>query len=173
LKFNKKRIATLGLGYIGNFLMGYAVNWGLDPLVTILLNCKIGGVNGFMLTWLALIVISFITCYLTLKFYDWSKTDWLGIEAVKTLKELEGSGFKRMVAKIVRKGDSFAVIALSIIFDPFIVLAYMRHGVNQYNGMTKRDWKIFLVSIVISNGWETVYLYGGFEGIKHLWKMIM
>lgn len=171
MKINKERIAILGLGYIGNFLTGKLIDWGVDPLVTLLLNCSVGGMNGFMLTWASLAVISFFACYATLKFYDWSKTDWLGIEAVKTLKELEGSRFKRLVARILTWGDSFAVIALSVIFDPFIVLIYMRHGANHYNGLTKRDWVIFLVSIVVSNGWQTVVLYGGLEGIKHLFGL--
>lgn len=173
MKINKQRIATLGLGHVGNILTGKVIDWGVDPLITVLLNCGVGGVHGLLLTWVALSVVSFLACYATLKFYDWSKTDWLGIEYVKTLRELEGvSRTKRMIAWLLRKGDSFAVIALSIIFDPFIVLVYMRHGANHYNGLTKRDWKIFLVSILISNGWQTVLLYGGFEGIKRIWNVV-
>ena len=173
---DKKRIATLALGQTGNHSMNMAINWVLDPLVVLLLNRNIGGMRGFALTWVLLAAMSFFVCYLLLLFYDWSKKDWLGIEAVKTLKtlkELEGSSFKRMIAKIIQRGDAFAVIALSIIFDPFIVIAYVRHGANQYNGLTKKDWKIFFISILISNGWETVILYGGLEGIKQVFKMII
>lgn len=172
MKINKERIATLGLGHVGNILTGKVIDWGVDPLVTFLLYNCVGGMKGFMTAWVALSVISFFACYATFKFYDWSKTDWLGIEAVKTLKELEGSRFKQLIAKIIRSGDFLAVIALSIFFDPFIATAYMRHGVNKFNGLNKRDWKIFLGSIAISNGWQTVLLYGGMEGVKQIWRMV-
>ena len=173
MEIDKKRIATLGLGHLGNVLFGKVIDWGVDPLITFLMLSFVGGIRGFLFTWVALCVISFFACYATLLFYDWSKTDWLGVEAVKTLKELEGSRFKRIVAKIIQSGDTFAIVALSMLFDPFIVLVYMRHGVNQYNGLTKRDWRIFLVSILISNGWQTVVMYGGLSGIKFLWNMIV
>jgi hypothetical protein len=173
VKISKERIATLGLGHIGNLLMGKVIDWVVDPIVAFLLFSCIGGVKGFIITWMTLSIISFFACYATLKFYDWSKTDWLGIEAIKTLKELEGNSFKRMIAKIIQQGDVFALIVLSVLFDPFIVVAYMRHGVNKFNGLNKRDWKIFLTSIMLSNGWQTILIYGGLIGIKHFWRMII
>jgi len=173
LKITKERIGVLGLGYLGNAVMEKIINWVIDPLIVLFLNSGVGGFKGMALTWFALSIVSFIACYLTLLFYDWSKTDWLGIEAAKELKEeLSGGWIKRFIAGFLRFGDNFAIVALSIITDPFIVVTYMRHGVNQYNGMTKRDWKIFLVSILISNGWETSLLYGGLEAIKHLVKIL-
>ena len=173
MKVSKERIATLALGHVGNFLFGKCIDWGLDPLVAFLLFSHVGGIKGFLLTWITLSIISLVVCYATLVFYDWSKTDWLGIETIKTLKELEGSKFKLMVAKMVRKGDIFAVIALSIITDSFIVIAYMRHGKNQYNGLTERDWEIFLVSVLISNGWWTILMYGGLSGIKEALRIFV
>lgn len=171
MKVNKKRIATLGLGYLGNHVINKIINWGVDPLIILSLNCGVGGFKGMILAGVVISIVSFIACYLTLLFYDWSKTDWLGIEAAKGLKELDGSWQKRMIAKTLRFGDNFAVIVLSIFTDAFIVVAYMRRGANQFSGMTKRDWKIFLVSIVISSTVETMVLYGGLEGIKHLLKI--
>ncbi len=172
MKITKERIGVLGLGYLGNAIVDKMINWGVDPLIVLVLNSGVGGFKGMALTWAALSIVSFIACYATLLFYDWSKTDWLGIEATKELKEDQGDGWiKRLVARFLRLGDNFALVALSVVTDPFIVVAYMRHGANQYNGMTKRDWKIFLVSIVICNGWEATYLYGGIEAIKHLVKM--
>lgn len=172
MRINKERIATLGLGHVGNILTGKAIDWVVDPLITLILFSYVGGIKGFTITWIALSIVSFFACYLTLKFYDWSKTDWLGIEAVKTLKELEGSRTKQFIAKVIRKGDTVALIALSIAFDPFIVIVYMRHGVNKFNGLSKRDWKIFLFSIAISNGWQAVLLYGGIGVIKQVWKTL-
>lgn len=174
MKINKQRIATLGLGYLGNHLVNKVINWGVDPLIALSSNGRIGGIEGFLLTWALILTISFVACYLTLLFYDWSKKDWLGIEAAKELKdELEGGRFKRLIASALRRGDKFAVVALSIFTDAFVVVAYMRHGANQYNGMTKRDWKIFLVSLLISNFTETLMLYGGAEIIKRIWGAIL
>lgn len=152
------------------------INWGVDPLITVLANLSVGGFVGAIIAVIGLSVVSFLVCYPLLLFYDWSKTDWLGIEAAKSLKEFdgkEGGWFKRMVAKTLRFGDPFAVIAMSIFTDAFVVVAYMRHGANQYNGLTKRDWVIFVSSIVISSISETVVLYGGFELIKQGWKMFV
>ena len=174
MKIDKQRIAILGLGYLGNSMINKLINWGVDPLIAILLNSSVGGFKGMAFTCLALCVVAFIACYLTLLFYDWSKTDWLGIEAAKSLKEeLQSSWLKRQISKILRFGDFFAVIALSIFTDAFIVVIYMRHGVNKYNGMGKRDWNIFLASIVISSISETIVLYGGIEVIKQLCKALI
>ena len=173
MKISKERIGVLGLGYLGNTATSKIIDWGVDPLIVLLLNSGIGGFKGMALTWVALSIVSFVACYLTLLFYDWSKTDWLGIEAAKELKEeLDGNWFRRVITRILRFGDRFAVVALSITTDPFIVVAYMRHGANQYNGLTRRDWKIFLISICIGNGWETTVLYGGLEAVKHLLKTV-
>ncbi|MCK7474450.1 MAG: hypothetical protein MZV49_14915 [Rhodopseudomonas palustris] len=47
---------------------------------------------GILAGGLIMMVLSFAACQLTLWFYDWSKHDWLGIEAVKSPERLRGRG---------------------------------------------------------------------------------
>ena len=55
--------------------------------------------------------LSFIACLLSVWFYDWSKRDWLGIEAIKSMKEYSGSRkLGRFIAWILRKSDFLARI---------------------------------------------------------------
>ena len=87
----------------------------------------------------------------TMKFYDWSKRDWLGIEAVKGLKDYQGSNrMARLFSWLARKGDVAAMLYLPIKEDAFRAVIYMRHGSHQYSGMSRRDWKIFLASLMIA-----------------------
>lgn len=116
-------------------------------------------------------ILSFIACLLTLLFYDWSKRDWLGIEAIKELKHYEGDGwFRRGLAWLLKKGDPFACIVLSIKCDPFITTAYLRHGA--FNGMTRRDWKIFVASWLIGNVYWSLACFGGVSVLAWLWRTL-
>lgn len=139
-----KIIGTLGIGIFCNKLM----IWGFDYILYPYVMWKCGDVKGSIV----MTFLSFFVCYGTLKFYDWCKVDWIGIEALKDLRETERKGFVGSVSKwIFRKGEWAVFLFLSMKFDPFIVTAYMRHGKNQYNGLSKRDWRIFLGSLLISN----------------------
>ena len=61
----------------------------------------------------------------------------------------------------MNKGEILALIALSLKFDPFIAIIYLRKGANNYDGLTKREWKIFLISWVIGNlYWSSVVVTG-------------
>lgn len=104
--------------------------------------------------------ISFSLSILTLKFYDWLKRDWLGIEAIKRLKGYGGDKkLGKMTAWVMKKSDSIIFLFLSIKFDPFITTAYLRKG--QFSGMSKRDWKIFIGSLLFSNAYWTLACYTG------------
>jgi hypothetical protein len=56
---------------------------------------------------------------------------------------------------------------LSIYFDPFIVTAYLRQGA--FGGMTRRDWRIFLLSWLIANAWWSVVCFTGLSAVQWLW----
>ena len=108
----RERAAVLGVGLLGNQAIVLAFNYLLYPYVLwrfdLLYGCLI------------MTALSALTCYLTLLFYDWSKKDWLGIEAIKELKHSEGQGrFVRLIGSLMRRSDWLAMLALSIKFDPF------------------------------------------------------
>ena len=117
-------------------------------------------------------IISAIVCYATLKFYDWSKKDWLGIETVKSLKGYDGSKrIGRITAWALRKSDPLVFLFLSIKFDPFITTAYLRKG--QFSGMSKRDWKIFIGSLLFSNAYWTLTCYIGITLFEWGWGTVV
>lgn len=150
----KRRIGLWGIGHTANFLMVKGFDLLLYPLVIL----YFGLVQGAAVMW----ILSALVCYTTLKFYDWSKTDWLGIETLKEVKgDKKGGIFHKLSDWILSRGDLAAFLIISIKWDPFICVVYMRRGAHQYNGMTWRDWKIFWISLVISNGWWTVVVFTG------------
>ncbi len=53
---------------------------------------------------------------------------------------------------------------------PFLV-TYMRHGAHQYNGLSKRDWWIFITSTVIGNVYWTLAVYMGITLVEKLWQL--
>lgn len=151
----KQRIGQWGVGYTANFLMTKVFNLGVYPLV----------LWYFGLWWGAVIMwpLSSAVCYSTILFYDWCKVDWLGIETLKEVREAEtGKGFfYGLLRWVLRRGDVLTLVVLSINWDPFICVVQMRQGAYQYNGMTRRDWRIFWISSVVSDVWWISVVFSG------------
>jgi hypothetical protein len=70
----------------------------------------------------------------------------------------------------LRQSDPIACILLSIKFDPFIVTVYLRRC--RFGGMTRRDWKIFLLSWLIGNTWWSVVCFTGLSAVQWVWAWI-
>ncbi len=142
-KVQKMIIWSIGW-FFNNVILNYGWDYFLYPFVIWKLGIVVGGT--------IMMVVSTLACYFLLLFYDWSKKDWLGIETIKGFREEVGrSRIRRLINWVLNKGDAAALILLSVQFDPFITTAYMRHGSHQYNGLSKRDWKIFFLSAVVAN----------------------
>lgn len=157
----KTRIAELSVGLTTNQLVVWVGDYLLYPFVIYQFGILKGGI--------VMIIISFILCIMTMKFYDWSKRDWLGIEAIKELKTYKGKkNIGRLTSWILQKSDPVIFLFLSIKFDPFITTAYLRKG--SFSGMTKRDWKIFLSSLLISNAYWTLACFMGITLVELGWK---
>lgn len=153
------RIGELALGHVVNWLTVQGFDYVLYPFVIWRLGPLIGG--GIMA------MASLTICLLMLWFYDWSKRDWLGIETIKNFKNPgEATGIRRILAKFLKLGEVPAFFALSIYTDPFITTAYMRKGA--FNGMTRRDWGIFLGSWIIGNGEWILILSGGIWIVRRI-----
>ncbi|MDD5396526.1 MAG: hypothetical protein PHW24_00510 [Candidatus Moranbacteria bacterium] len=155
-KFNLK-ILAIGLVVFNSF--DYAFDYVLYPFVIYKYGPLLGGiVMGILAT---------VICLFILWVYDLLEKDWLGIEAVKELvenffkqeediakKSWRRTG-KRMMYWLFHKNKIGQFLFLSIHFDPLITSIYMRPGYHLYNGLTRRDWKIFLGSTIVSNVWWT------------------
>lgn len=160
------RLATLILGITANQIMVIFFNWVLYPFVI----WKFGIIKGGII----MTFLSFIVCYITLLLYDYLKKDWLGIELIKSLRESNSDKkINKILSWAMKKGNMALMIFLSIKFDPFITIAYMRKGFEEYNGLTFRDWKIFILSIFISNFYWTFAMYFGITLFKLVVKYIL
>lgn len=109
-----------------------------------------------------------------MKFYDWSKRDWLCIEAIKSLKEYGGDEqVGRVTSWLLKQSDPIVFLYLSIQRDPFITTAYLRKGAHQFDGMSKRDWKIFMGSLILGNAYWTLACYMGITLFECGWRRII
>lgn len=161
----KERAAILGIGLLGNFLIANGFDYVLYPWVI----WKLGPLHGAAV----MTLLSFLICWLTLLFYDWAKKDWLGIETIKGLRDYAGnSRMMRALQWAAAKGEAALLVVLSIWTDPFVVVAYFRHGAHQYNGMTARDWRIFLIALVIGNGYWSAAMFVGVSAAEYAWSGI-
>ncbi len=156
------RLAELAAGFGGSALLKWVFDWVLYPLVIFSLGLGWGG--------LVMSLASFAVCIVLLWVYDLLKRDWLGIEAIKALRLREGHrGWRRVAAAALNRGDAIAFVVLSIHFDPFVTTAYLRRG--QFNGMSRRDWVIFVSSWALSNGFWIAACYLGISALTWLWPV--
>jgi hypothetical protein len=136
----RARLTELSLGLVVNQFMVRAFNFFLYPLIINKFGILRGGV--------VMTFLSFLVCLLPLKFYDRSKRDWLGIEAMKGLRGYDGKGrIGKITSWILKKSDPIVLLCLLIKFDAFITTGYMRRG--KFNGMGRREWSIFIGSLII------------------------
>lgn len=167
----KKRIAIIALGNTFNF----AFDWMFSNLLYGYVIEKWGLKDGYFI----MTALSFLTCLAFIKFYDWLKVDWLGIEVAKEvrnfgpiwIKNLNIESrigcilwwpFSRIILFIlwaVNKGGLIAFFALSIFTDPFITTVYMRKDYGKYDGLSRRNWMIFFASTVVSNAYWSIRIF--------------
>jgi hypothetical protein len=160
----KSRLVELSLGLTVNQIIVWAFNFFLYPFIIY----KFGILHGGVL----MTFFSFLACLGTLKFYDWSKRDWLGIEMIKEVRGYNGDkGIGRITSLILQKSETAIFLFLSIKFDAFITTAYLRRG--KFNGMGKREWAIFMGSLLLGNAYWTLSCYMGITLIEWVWKTII
>ena len=158
---NKVLLWTSGIGSY------YVLTWIYDYVVVSFLLWKFELIKGGIMVF----ILSSIVDLLTLKFYDWFKKDWLALETLKDLQTHKG--FVGKVFTFVHdKTAVVSVILLSFVVNPFVITTYMRKGAFEYNGMTKRDWIIFVSSSVISNGYWIIIVGCGVEIVKYIRMLI-
>jgi hypothetical protein len=152
------------LGHTAKKLEELLFDWLVYGAVTAYLTSLYGVFQGSLWTFAVMAPLSALMCYLYLKFYDWSKRDWLGLEALKRLREGKG-----LFARLAKLGNVPAFVVLSLQFDPFVVTVYLRKGSDKYNGYSGRDWMIFWASVLFANAYWTLRWTLIFELIRLLW----
>jgi hypothetical protein len=176
----KKRIAIIGLGYTFGNAFDYVFNYGIYiPVVAVLGPIK-GGI--------VMAILSAVVCFLFIKFYDWSKQDWLGIEVAKEATDFGPTWIRKfsvtsrigkffwwpfskiilLILWAIKKGGIVAFFALSMYTDPFVATVYFRK--ESFSGLKKRDWMIFFASLLVGDLYWTLrtvlIIYLAKEGLK-------
>lgn len=160
---HRKRVSELLVGVTVNRLIVYTFDYVLYPFIIYYFGAIKGGV--------VMTTLVFIICLLTIRLYDWSKRDWLGIEAIKRLKHYSGTKkIGQITAWVLRKSDTVIFMFLSVKYDPFVTMVYLRYG--SFNGMMRRDWRIFFGSLIIGNAYWALACYMGITLIGYVWKML-
>jgi hypothetical protein len=110
--------------------------------------------------------VGIFLCIIAVSIYDHTKRDWLGIETIKALRDYEGP--KRtllLTGKLLKRSGVLAFLFLSVKFDAFVTMLYMRDGA--FNGMSRREWWILLLSIFVGNlYWISAWCLG-FSFLDH------
>jgi hypothetical protein len=157
------RLCVLVAGYTGNQLQVWLFDYVLYPFVI----WRAGLGWGLLI----MAVLSFLLCWSMLRFYDWSGQDWLGIEAVKRLRESRDStGWRGRLGRLLRRSDLLAFVVLSLRFDPLITTLYLRPAERAFRGLSGSDWRLFVASVALSNVYWSLVAYGGIELVRSVWE---
>lgn len=145
------------------------INWPYDyvlyPAVIAWKGPLVGGA--------IMIILSIFYDLWIIRAYDWAKTDWFYIEKLKEIRSEEAeTHWGRMLQRFLKKGDVAMFFFLCVKENPATVVIYFREGAFQYNGMNKRDWKIFFASVVVANLVYIAILSGIIETLRFLWDYI-
>ena len=162
----KKKIRNAGLAYAVDYLVNWLFNYPLYGYVM----WKFGLVEGFFM----MTLISFLICFIYIIIYDIIKKDLFLLEDVKDyMNKIANYEGKNKAVKILslllrRGGNVTAFFILSFLKDPFYATAFCRK--EKFNGLSKRDWLIFLASVVVSNVPWALTIFGGVKGIEFILK---
>ncbi|MCX6786612.1 MAG: hypothetical protein NTU85_02240 [Candidatus Kaiserbacteria bacterium] len=157
----KERIGIIATGHAAKLTESLLFDHFLYGVVVNYLTITYGWMWGAVASFLVMSPISALECRGLILLYDWAKKDFFGFEKAKEFcDELsKGGKWKRFLNSLIRLSDVLAFFILSTIYpgaDPFLATIYLRKGAEEYNGMTKRDWKIFWAAVVVANGYWTL-----------------
>lgn len=129
-----------------------AVTAGCVLLVSFLCGSENALLWGSALSICIMVPITGIINYAYLKVYDRVGVDALGAELLKRIRHIRARGLLGLVVNpIIWLIDWTLVLLIACFEDSFVATVYARKGVEQYNGLSKRDWVIFVLTTVISN----------------------
>lgn len=157
----KKKIALWGMGFSGYHLFDYVFDYGIYSVVI----WNLGPIKGGVL----IIILSLIYNLLALRFYNWSKKDWLGLETLKQIREYNGNFLIwQWLAWIMKKSSFLTLLFMAVKYNAFMVTVYMRNS-NEYGELNKRDWGIFLFSLIVGEVYWILVVSGGITLIEYFY----
>ena len=155
----KNRALFLVVGVIASQILVGGFDYVLYPFVIWRFGLLKGGA--------VMALLSLVACSSVLVFYNLTKKDWFGIELAKELREYKGRKIVfRIVSWVLKRGQLASFFILSLKFDPFTTVAYMRPGANEFPEMDSKSWKIFFASWLVGNlSWLAV-IFTGISALK-------
>jgi hypothetical protein len=150
------------------------INYSFDFVLYPFALYNLGVVVGFF----TMMLLSFLFCWGYFIIYDYLKRDFLGIEFSKEkmssiIASEDSVGLKLLLVRVLRKSRAFLFVFLSIYFDPFVAVAFERKGNFAYNGLSARDWRLFILSLIISNGFWSTTVFAGLSFFEFLYKILL
>jgi hypothetical protein len=159
------RLGTFAIGVLLKKLTDALFDYGLYPLALIGLGYACGAV--------AMTALSVAVNLLAIRAYDWAGRDLLLIESLKDLKTCQGGGFwSRRLSAVLRAGDVPAFVLLSWLEDALVVTLYLRKGSYLFNGLSRRDWMVFVGATVLSNLLWILSLISLIELMQIVWAAL-
>lgn len=157
----KGQFTLISIGHAVNKILVYPFDYLLYPYII----WKCGLIKGAV----AMTILSLFYCWVTILFYNWAKTDFLGLEMLKQVREYRGSHvFGKLFGWVLSKGDAAVFVFLST-RDPFMATIYMRKGDDAYSKMKQRDWLLLISSVVIGNAYWAIAMYLGVSLAVYVW----
>lgn len=156
-----KRFSQRGLGlYLYN-----SFNRFYDVVLYTAVIAKWGALKGGAV----MMALSFVLDLVTLRLYDRFKRDVFGIEELKRVRESEATTWTGKTLRwALRQNDFVVFVVLTLMTNQFVVTAWLRHGAGEFNGMQRRDWMIFLSSVVLGNLYWIAVISGAIQLFRTL-----
>ena len=107
LNRHKERIGIIAIGHTAKQIEEFLLDWLLYGFVVFKTAEVWGSYYGALVAFAIMAPFSALLCYLYIRFYDWAKKDWLGLETIEELRQSEemAGPFMRWVIKLTKLGD--------------------------------------------------------------------
>jgi hypothetical protein len=123
----KETVRNFALGTFIFAVTGLSITFIAYPLIAKITNDHFFGL-------FIMFLFSTTVRYTMILLYDFSATDWLLIEILKTKKEHKGNNLTRRIKKIKKFGN-FILFIFLILTDPFLTAIYYRPHHDKWNGL--------------------------------------
>jgi hypothetical protein len=163
---------VLTLRDVKTFAVGFSSYWVFAWLFDYPLFGAVVWQFGPIWGGLIMLVLTLLVDIGSIRFYDWSKRDWLAVEFIRSHKGYAGRNPVRRLVKFVltKTPKVLQVMLLSLRFNAFIVTTLLRDPASSFNGLSRSDWGIFALSFVTAQLYWTLVIYGGIQGLELLFS---
>jgi hypothetical protein len=157
------RLKTFAAGATAMYAFNKCFDYLLYPYVIYRAGVLFGG--------LIMTGLSAIACLAILKFYDWTRKDWLGIETVRNLRHYRSErAAGRLFTWLLARSNAVAFVVLSLNYDPFVTTVWLRH--ERFGGLSARDRRIFWGSVLLCNASWTLTCWLGVNAAVWAWRWL-